>query len=931
MRKRSGGLKTALLKDTVREIKRTAGRFLSIFAIVALGCGFFAGIKATMPDMVDSANDYFEQNHLMDYKMVSTVGVRSEDVEAVKKADNAEGVCAGYSKEVFYHYNDQNYVLKALSYSETSDDNINKLNRPVLVEGRFPEKAGECMIENKLSAPDSFRIGNTIELKDTDETKELTESLGSREYEIVGICVSPMYIGFKRDNTKAGNGSITCNLYLPESEFRSGYYTELYVRFRDVHDIDQFSDEYKDRIKDIKGDAFDRFKKSVSARYDKTKAQAEREFAYAKQQMQSLEQMLALDKNGLEALDKQLELQKKQIEQQDSFFASAELEKVEAQRKIAAGLLADKMSGTTKTAGKLKKQLEEYKSSISDGEKALSEIPELAFYGFDRFEASSDYASYCGDANKIDSISKVFPVFFILIACLVCLTTMTRMVDEHRITIGTYKALGYGAGRIASKYLFYGALAAVLGSCIGTVIGLQVFPNIIYSCYKIMYNIPDIDTPFKPWYMLGCCIVSVVCICGAVLYSCIRALRAQPSQLMRPKAPQSGRRVLLERMDLVWKRLSFLSKVTVRNLLRYKKRFFMTIVGVAGCTALIITGFGLKHSISAIVDKQFGEVLLYDGVLVLNTQSYSEQQLTDKLSSFDELSQFSLSYIAEGDVFRSGESRTASMVVLKDSEHIHDYLSLNDSGGSGKLSLEKGKCIITQKMSMLLKIKKGDTIEYILDKERSVELTVSGIAENYAMHYVYVDPETFRDLYGKDPAYNTAYFNFKDNADEGSFKSEVNGSKEFYGVTLMSESGKDFLNSLDSLDAVVILLIVCAGLLAIVVLYNLANINITERVREIATIKVLGFYDTETSAYIYRENIITAILGIFVGSFVGMILHRFVVITSEVDIVLFNRSLVWWAFLFGAVITAVFTVIVNFALHFKLKKIDMVESMKSVE
>ena len=296
-------MKTALLKDTVREIKRTAGRFLSIFAIVALGCGFFAGIKATMPDMVDSANDYFEQNHLMDYKMVSTVGVRSEDVEAVKKADNAEGVCAGYSKEVFYHYNDQNYVLKALSYSETSDDNINKLNRPVLVEGRFPEKAGECMIENKLSAPDSFRIGNTIELKDTDETKELTESLGSREYEIVGICVSPMYIGFKRDNTKAGNGSITCNLYLPESEFRSGYYTELYVRFRDVHDIDQFSDEYKDRIKDIKGDAFDRFKKSVSARYDKTKAQAERELAYAKQQMQSLEQMLALDKNGLEALD----------------------------------------------------------------------------------------------------------------------------------------------------------------------------------------------------------------------------------------------------------------------------------------------------------------------------------------------------------------------------------------------------------------------------------------------------------------------------------------------------------------------------------------------------------------------------------------------------------------------------------------------------
>jgi putative ABC transport system permease protein len=357
----------------------------------------------------------------------------------------------------------------------------------------------------------------------------------------------------------------------------------------------------------------------------------------------------------------------------------------------------------------------------------------------------------------------------------------------------------------------------------------------------------------------------------------------------------------------------------------------MTIVGVAGCTALIITGFGLKHSISAIVDKQFGEVLLYDGVLVLNSQSFTEQQLSDKLSTFDELEQFSLSQIEEGDVYRSGNSQTASMVVLKDSEHIHDYLSLNDANVSGKLSLESGKCIITKKMSMLLKIKTGDTIEFALDNEKTVELEVSGIAENYAMHYVYVDPETYHGLYGRDPVYNTAYFNFKDGADDGSFKGEVNGCNEFYGVTLMSESGVDFLNSLDSLDAVVILLIVCAGLLAIVVLYNLANINITERVREIATIKVLGFYDIETSAYIYRENIITAILGIFVGSFVGIILHRFVVITSEVDIVLFNRSLVWWAFLFGAIISAVFTVIVNFALHFKLKKIDMVESMKSVE
>lgn len=924
-------MKTALLKDTFREVKRTAGRFLSLFAIVALGCGFFAGIKATMPDMVDSANDYFEENRLMDYKMMSTVGVRSQDVEEVKKADNIEGACAAYSKEVFYYYNKQNYVLKAISYSETDDDNPNKLNKPVLIEGRYPKEPGECLVEKKITAPESFKIGSTLAFTDTDDTKQLTDSLNHSEYKIVGICVSPLYIGYKRDVTKAGNGSITCNFYLPESEFKAGYYTELYVRFKGVHELDQFSDEYKHKIQDIKQDAYERFQKSVTARYDKELSQAKRELDFAKKQVSNYSLLLQMNKSELESFDKQLAAQEEEIKKENSIFTDLELEKTAAQRKLVAGLIADKTSGKTDTADELSKQIEQYRTQIQKGEQTLSELPELKFYGFDRFEASSDYASYCGDANKIDSISKVFPVFFILIACLVCLTTMTRMVDEHRITIGTYKALGYSPARIASKYLFYGAAAAVLGSLIGTLIGLQVFPRIIYSCYKILYNIPDIDTPFKLWYMLGCCIVAVVCICGAVLYSCIRALKAQPSQLMRPKAPQSGRRVLFERIDFVWKRLSFLSKVTVRNLLRYKKRFFMTIVGVAGCTALIITGFGLKHSISAIVTKQFGEVLLYDGTLVLNNQSFTREQLEDKLSSLSQIEEYTFTYVAEGETTKGEDTATASVFVVDTPDKIHNYLSLNSADGSGKLSLESGKCIITKKMSMLLKIKTGDKIEYQLDKEKSVTLTISGIAENYAMHYIYIDPQTFEDLYGRQPDYNTVCFNFKDGADEGAFKNEVTACKEFYGVSLMSESGKDFLTSLDSLDAVVILLIVCAGLLAIVVLYNLANINITERVREIATIKVLGFYDIETSAYIYRENIITAILGIFIGAFVGVILHRFVVITSEVDIVLFDRSLVWWAFLLGAAFTAVFTVIVNFVLHFKLKKIDMVESMKSVE
>ena len=924
-------LRKALFKDTVREIKHTLGRFLSIFAIVALGCGFFAGIKATMPDMVDSANDYFEDTGLMDYKMQSTFGVRSEDVETVRKADGVDGVMAAYSKEVFYRWDQQNYVLKALSYIDSDDSSDPDLmNRPVLLEGRFPKDEGECLIEKKLTAPESFKIGNTIELSDTDDSKDITESLGSKEYKIVGICVSPLYIGYKRDNTKAGNGSILCNIYLPEREFKAGYYTELYVRFKDIHDTDQFSDEYRDKVASLKDGALDLFKQSVQARYDKTVSMAKRDVGLAKQNSEFLGGLLAMKPDELEKYSAQLDTQIEQIQQEDSFFGEAELARAKESKKLVLGLISDKKSSKTETADAIKAQLKQLQQGIADGEKALADIPELKFYGFDRFEASSDYSSYCGDANKIDSISKVFPVFFILIACLVCLTTMTRMVDEHRITIGTYKALGYSPVKIASKYLFYGAFASIAGSCLGTAVGLQVFPRIIYSCYRILYNVPSIDTPFKLWYMAGCCAVSLVCICGAVLYSCIKALRSQPSELMRPKAPQNGRRVLLERAGFIWTRMSFLSKVTVRNLLRYKKRFFMTIVGVAGCTALIITGFGLKHSISTIVDKQFGEVLLYDALVVLNTGSYDRDQLSEKLSSLGSVSDFDLIQSNDAEASLGEQSVGISMVVAQHSDRIHNYLSLSDIGSDERLSISSGSCIVTKKMSMLMNIKKGDTIEITQD-DKTVSVPVSGIAENYAIHYVYLSADTYKALFEKEPVYNTAYVNIKDGADESEFKKDIIACSEFYGVSVMSEAGKDFLTSLDSLDAVVILLIVCAGLLAIVVLYNLANINITERVREIATIKVLGFYDIETSAYIYRENIITAVLGMMIGALAGIVLHRFVVITSEVDIVLFNRKLVWWAYLLGAAITVVFTVIVNFALHFKLKKIDMVESMKSVE
>lgn len=935
-------MKGALKKDTVREVRHSFGRFLSIFLIVLLGCGFFSGIKATMPDMIDTAEEYFSDNRLMDLKLMSSIGVKSEDVEAVKKAENVEGVMAGYSKDVFYYHENQNLVLKFMSFNNVvAEDSPNNLDKPVLLEGRLPEKKGECAVEVKMSSPDTFKVGGEIKIDEPDSSKKITDTLAADTYKIVGIVASPLYIGYERDATTVGNGTVVSNVFVPESEFVCDYYTELYVKFKGTDKLEPFSDEYKQAVKDKSSQAVEFFKESVNGRFEKLSSDAQDKIAAAEEKTDILRQALSCDESQLAELLKTAQQSVKEAqaaydkaEQNGSstrYLARSQLLKAQQLEEVAGRLLDDKKSGSTAAFDEYNGQLAAAEEEIAASKKELEIVKTPAFYQYNRFEASSDYSSFYGDAQKIDSIAKVFPVFFILVAALVCLTTMTRMVEEQRTQIGTYKALGYSSARIAGKYLFYAAAAAAAGSCIGVAVGLQLFPKIIYSCYNILYNIPDIDTPFKPDYMILCLVVSVICTCSAVLYACMKELKSQPSQLMRPKPPQNGRRVLLERVDFIWKRLDFLAKVTVRNLLRYKKRFFMTVVGVAGCTALIVTGFGLKYSIKTIADKQFNEVFLYDGIAVLNSTDFDEEQLESKISSIEQVDKFMLTQSVEGIAESGGENQTVSMIVPKTPDSMGDYINLVSAENGSKLKVKKGSVIITQKLAKLLDLKTGDTVTVKLNGHEEKNFEIGGVSKNYALHYIYITPEDFESVYGEKPVYNLSFVDLKKDTDENSFKEQLIANDEFYGISFKTDSSRGFLNSVDSLDAIVILLIVCAGGLAFVVLYNLANINITERVREIATIKVLGFYDGETSAYIYRENLISTLVGILVGLGAGKILHYFVVITSEVDLVLFNRRLVWWAYVLGALLTLAFAFIVNLVLHFKLKKIDMVESLKSVE
>lgn len=918
---------TALFKDALREIRRSFGRFMSVFLIIALGCGFFTGIKASCPDMILTASNYFEQSRLMDLRLRSNIGVKSKDIAAVRSAEGVEGACAGYSKEFYYNYDQRNVVLKAISInSNVESGGVNDLNVPVLQEGRLPTAKNECAVEVKIGAPDTFKIGEKITLKAPNSSEKVTDTLACDTFEIVGVVISPLYIGFERDHASIGSGSVNSNIFLPEESFVCDYYTDLYVRLEGMSGYEPFSEEYKKQTEKRGAAAEKAFEESVSQRYESMKNSAQQKIDYAQGEIETLESVLSTDVDSLSALHEKAlaaaaELQKKYAQQEKSFqkvLIKSQLMQTNEKADMLAALIGD-TDGSVREG--YSEQLEQAKTELAAAKEQLENASELKFYNQTRFDLS-DYEGYRDDAEKINNVSKVFPMFFTLIAALVCLTTMTRMVEEQRTVIGVYKALGYGEIHILAKYMIYGALASLTGSCIGAAAGLQIFPRLIIRTYRIMYNIPGAATPFRPAYMLAAACVSVLLTCAAA-YSCRRELRAQPAEIMRPKAPAAGRRVLLERAPAIWNKLSFLMKVTVRNLLRYKKRFFMTVIGVSGCTALIITGFGLKNSVSAIIDKQFGEIFRYSAIVALNTDFDNAYKAVEDCNGVKySKAAFSMAVEADG-----GDGYSATIIAadgLKDR-----YVQMKRPDGSD-IDPEKG-VVITQKLADMCDLSEGDSISFTDPDGDRYEAEIGGIMQNYALNYIFMTDAQYEKAFGKKPQDNIALLNTDNSASNESVKSELISDERVLGVTFKDDSAKSFMRSIKSMNAIVLLLIVCAAFLAATVLYNLANINITERMRELATVKVLGFYDGETAAYIYRESVISTAIGIIIGLGLGKLLHYFVVVTVEVEAVMFIRELNAASYIIGALLTAGFACIVNGALYFRLRNIDMAQSLKSIE
>ena len=579
------------------------------------------------------------------------------------------------------------------------------------------------------------------------------------------------------------------------------------------------------------------------------------------------------------------------------------------------------------------RDIDDAKRKVADAEQELADLTLPEWYVLDR-QSIQSYVEFGMDADRIGALGRVFPAIFFLVAALVALTTMTRMVEEGRLQVGTMKALGYSKAAIAGKYIGYALLAAMLGGLIGIPLGSTLFPYVIMTAYRMLYaNLTVMLTPVQWGLSLSAMAIAVVCVAGATLMACYAQLSATPAQLMRPTAPPEGKRVLLEYVPALWRRMNFTAKATFRNLFRYKKRLFMTLFGIGACMGLLLVGFGLRDSIAEIVNKQYTAVWTYDASVTVDSNELEKlPEVEEAIAELPAVDAQLSAQVTVIDARANGVTKPVNLFVPEKPEDLGKIVSLQTRRGQQPVELTEGGVVLTEKAARLLAVSVGDEIELMLDETQSVRATVTGIAENYLYHYVYITPGLYETLYGEAPEYDTVFLRTNTGLDgQDALGKELLRIPHVTGVSFVSDLEETVANMMHSLDLVVWVLVAAAALLAFVVLYNLNNIAIIERRRELATLKVLGFHDGEVAMYVYRENIWLTGIGILLGMVIGVILHQFVIRTCEVDMIMFGQDIGALSYLYSAVLTGVFAVIVNFFMYFSLKKIDMVESLKSVE
>lgn len=985
-------MKKSMLKNTFRSIKNTFGRFIAIFAIIALGSGFFSGIKAASPDMKKNAWNYYNEHSLDNIHIMSTLGFEQNEVDDIASFDDAFYSEGAYSSDLFIESDSvSRKAVKVYSYDPES-----KFNYPEIIEGRLPQNSDECVVDYKFRETEQPKIGDKVAFSAPNED-DISDTLLRNEYTVVGYIRLPMYISFERGTTSIGNGTLNGYVLIPKENFDLEVFTDVYVKVDGAEKLDPFKNEYDDFIEEKINLLEDFGETEIEKRVKKITDDAYEEINDAKAEVSDSQKDIedAKEKlvdgeieynDGLRAIEKLRAVSGKlneilsdyetaavsdqseisavidELDQGDFFSADEDLVQLltgymsvpaeyDNGTKAACknGLeqyisaIDNSITDNSENLAKARSELDNAANEIADGEAKLKDAQaEIAdaekevadktkdakWYVMGRSDIYPSFGNYGDDCDKVDAIAKVFPVFFILIAALVCWTTMTRMVEEQRIQTGTFKALGYGYGEIMGQYILYAVLASIPGVIAGVALGLGTIPKLIFTCYKSIYAFDKFSASFRWDYALYCAVAACLCTGLSSFMACQVELISKPAELMRPKPPKNGKRIFLERIKPLWSRMKFTTKVTFRSLFRYKSRVIMMVIGIGGCTALLVTGFGLRDSIVSIVDRQYSNVFLYDAVAALDDgkADYAKVKKAADDTGLVDNSMFAMQKV--DDLYSEKGSAEVYLIVPDDEKNISDFFDIHNRVTKEHYNLSDNGIVINEKLARLLDVKLGDSVYF----EQGHSAEIIGIMENYTFNYAFIASGGF-DKLGLDYELknNVMYIDMNYVSRESELSEALVERDDVLAVNYSSSGSDSFRTLVESLSFIVILVIVCAGALAFVVMFNLTNINVNERLHELATIKVLGFYDGEVAAYIYRENTISALMGMIAGLIFGVFFEGFVRHTCEVDSVMFAPDIPAYCFLAAAALTIVFAVFVNIMLYFRLKKIDMAASLKSVE
>lgn len=886
-------------KASLREIIFSKGRFIAIVLIILLGTLLYVGIKATGPILNHSASQFVDKQELSNLQIISTGGLTEADEKLAKEIPDAK-VESGH--QLFYADSDKNQVVKLYSY-----DKENQQNHLIVKSGRLPKKENEIVLDEKAKE-EGYRLNQTYQIDQSDQIER-------KNFKIVGFVQSPIYISTEeRGLSNVGNGNVNFFAYLPESNFSSEVKSIIYVHFTNVKGKETYGKAYKTTMDKNIEQVEKLFADRPKERAAEIKHDAEKELLPKKAEVADNLTKIA---NGQDELDQA----KAQLEQQAAMMPAGNPQLAQAQAELEA---------QEKELNSNRDKLLSAQQKINDSEKEINEL-KTPSYSYDQRADNPGFQEYGDLSERIAAIANVFPVFFFFIAALITFTTMTRMVEENRREIGTLKALGYSRYEIAIKYIIYALSAALIGIVLGSVIGTHTLPRLVFELSSDRYNFPGVEAFYLSRPIIQATVAFLFASLGAALLVLMRELHEKPAELLQPKAPKPGKRIFLERITPIWTRMSFNSKVSYRNLFRYKSRMIMAVIGIAGCAALMVAGVGLKDSLSSVGDKQFGPIIDYDAIVTLKDQP--DETAVEKIFSKNEKITNDLAVMNQTvELKQKGQAnQKLTMMVPEDRVEFKRYLHLKEQGKS--FTLPNDGAVITQKMAELFELKKGDSLTVYDDDQQTFKVKIANISDNYLGNFLYLSKDYYQKARDTDFEVNSYLLRSKKmtKAEEDNLAQKLLSSDQVINTSFMSTQIETQEHSMDNLDGIVWIFVVLSGLLAFIVLYNLTNINVSERLRELSTIKVLGFYDREVTSYIFRENFVFTILGILFGYGLGIILTKFILDQASMETITFPLVIHSGAYLLSGGLTILFSVIVMLATHFRLRHINMIDALKSNE